>query len=170
VSTKKIKTPEEKPRPRRFLIYVGLRPYIKSGLAHTYLAVGEDWESHDIPEIDKADDDKVLCWTKALGKWIRVGTVFTVEHHDDEPGRVFVKTDEKVGSVPKEIAARWESVSRAYESEKTIERESKKDGARDITMELLDPLTRAYSELRNKNERTMLLGRIMAYVTRGSRL
>lgn len=167
-ATKTEKKAEEKPRPRRLLVYIGVRAWLKGNKhGHVYLPVEKGWQDEPPPE---PDVEAACIWGKPIVRFGRPGKVFTIEHEEGNEGRVFIGTDDDIGSYPNEVCVAWESESRAIESAKRIETEAKKDGARDIALEELEPFQRAYKRLRNKNERAVFLGRLIDYVTRGSGL
>lgn len=163
---KKKAAPEEKPRPRRLLVYVGVRAWLKGGRnGHVYVPVEKGWQDEPAPNPDDSKTDTCI-WAKKIARFARPGKVFSIEHHEGNDGRVFIDTDDDIGSYPPDVCVEWESISRAIESAARIEADAKKDAARDIALEELVPFQRAYKRLKNKNERAVFLGRLIDYVTR----
>ena len=155
---------QEKPRPRRLLVYIGVREGDKK-LHHAYLAVGNDWQERDFPPdpLPQLADDLRL-YGKRFG-FSRPGAVLSIEYDPENEGTVYRDTAEVVGHIDDETAAAWRAASDAIKTAHDAFRKAKKDGARDMQLELLEPLRAAYRGLRNRNQRTAFLARVMAYIT-----
>jgi hypothetical protein len=147
------------------LLYLGLREGDKRKLCHAYLAVGGDWQKRDFPTdpLPQLSGDLHL-YGKRLG-FSRPGTVVSIESDPENEGTVYTDTAKVVGHIDDETAAAWRAASDAIKTAQDALRNAKKDAARDLQLELLGPLREAYRKLRNRNQRTAFLARVMAYVT-----
>ena len=156
---------QESPHPRRLLVYLGVREGDKGKLRHAYLAVEEDWQEREFPTspLPQLSDDLHL-YGKRFG-FSRPGTVVSIEFDPEKEGTVYTDTANVVGHIDDETAAAWRAASDAIKTAHDFLRNSKKDAARDLQLELLEPLREAYRKLRNRNQRTAFLARVMAYVT-----
>jgi len=155
-------------KPRRQLVYIGVRPWLKGGaLAHCFYPV-----TSIVDEIPENEDDlfaSIAIWKRGFGRF-RPGAIISIEHDPGEPGQVYGLTARTEGHVDDAVAAKWRSISTANELAATTDREAKKDAKRDIDLELIEPIREAYQNLRNKNERAVLIGRVIAFLTKGGRL
>ena len=154
-----------KPRPRRLLVYVGVREGDKK-LHHAYLAVGDDWRERDFPPdpLPQLADDLHL-YGKRFG-FSRPGAVLSIEYDPENEGTVYTDTSEVVGHIDDETAAAWRAASDAIKTAWDVRRKAKQEGRRDLQLELLEPLREAYAKLRNRDQRTAFLARVTAYITR----
>jgi len=154
----------EKPRPRRLLAYIGVRESGKK-LHHAYLAVGDDWAERDFPldPLPQLAGDLHL-YGKRFG-FIRPGAIVSIEFSPEDEGTVFTDTARPVGHVADEVATAWRAASDAVKTAWDLKRKARKEGARDLQLELLEPLREAYRGLHDRNQRTALLARVMAYIT-----
>ncbi len=158
------KSEQEKPRPRRLLVYIGVREGDKK-LHHAYLAVGEDWEERDFPLVPLPALDKDLrLYGKRFG-FIRPGAVLSIEYDPENEGTVYTDTAEVVGQIDDKVSAAWRAASDAIKTEWDVRRKAKQEGRRDMQLELLEPLRETYRRLRNRDQRTAFLARVMAYIT-----
>ena len=153
-----------KPRPRRLLVYIGVREGGKK-LHHAYLAVGEDWNEREFPldPLPQFADDLHL-YGKRFG-FIRPGAVVSIEFNPEIEGTVYTDTVQVLGHVDDKTAAAWRAASDAVKTAWDLKRKARKEAARDLQLELLEPLRNAYRGLRDRNQRTALLARVMAYIT-----
>ena len=153
-----------KPRPRRLLVYVGVREGDKK-LHHAYLAIGNDWEEQDFPldPLPQLADDLHL-YGKRFG-FVRPGTVIRIESDPEDKTTVYGDSAEAVGHIDDKTAAAWRAASDAIKTAWDVRRKAKKEGRRDMQLELLEPLRETYRRLRNRDQRTALLARVMAYIT-----
>ena len=153
-----------RPRPRRLLVYIGVREGGKK-LHHAYLAVGEDWNEREFPldPLPQFADDLHLCG-KRFG-FIRPGAVVSIEFNPEIEGTVYTDTAQVLGHVDDKPAAAWRAASDAVKTAWDLKRKARKEGAGDLQLELLEPLRNAYRGLRDRNQRTALLARAMAYIT-----
>ena len=156
---------QDEPRPRRLLVYVGVREGDKK-LHHAYLAVGDDWQERDFPPdpLPQLADDLHL-YGKRFG-FSRPGAVLSIEFDPEIEGTVYRDTAEVVGHIDDETAAAWRAASDAIKTAWDVRRKAKQEGRRDLQLELLEPLREAYAKLRNRDQRTAFLARVMAYITR----
>jgi hypothetical protein len=155
----------DKERPRRLLLYLGVREGEKGRLFHAYLGVGGDWQEREFPAdpLPELADDLHL-YGKRFG-FIRTGTVVSIEVDPENEGTVYTDTSEVVGHIDDETAAAWKAASDAIKTAWDVKRKAKKEGRRDLQLELLEPLREAYARLRNRDQRTAFLARVMAYIT-----
>ena len=153
-----------RPRPRRLLVYVGVREGDRK-LHHAYLAVGDDWQERDFP-LDPLP--RLAADLHLYGKrfsFSRPGTVISIEHDPEDEGTVYTDTAQVLGHVDDKVAAAWRATSDAVKTAHDLKRNAKKEAARDLQLEVLEPLRAAYRGLRDRNQRTAFLARVMAYIT-----
>ena len=155
---------QEKPRPRRLLVYVGVREGDKK-LHHAYLAVGDDWNEREFPldPLPQLADDLRLYGKRF--SFSRPGAVLSIEYDPENEGTVYTDTAEVVGHTDDETAAAWRAASDAIKTAWDVRRKARKEGQRDLQLELLEPLRETYRRLRNRDQRTAFLARVMAYIT-----
>jgi hypothetical protein len=155
----------DRERPRRLLLPLGVREGEKGKLLHAYLAVGGDWQEREFPTdpLPQLSDDLQL-YGKRFG-FSRPGTVVSIEYDPDNEGTVYTDTANVVGHIDDRTAAAWRAASDATKTAHDALRNAKKDAARDLQLELLEPLRETYRGLRNRNQRTAFLARVMAYIT-----
>ena len=155
---------QERARPRRLLTYVGVREGGKK-LHHAYISVGDDWQERDFPldPLPSLAGDLHL-YGKRFG-FIRPGAVVSIEFNPEDEGAVFTDTARPVGHVEDKVAAAWRAASDAVKTAWDLRRKARKEGARDLQLELLEPLRDTYRGLRDRNQRTAFLARVMAYIT-----
>ena len=156
-------TPEQ--RIEIHLVYLGLRLSILKGgkPGHVYYRIGPDWA--DFPRIDENHlDGNEMIFPKPLGRWHRPGQIFKGEGTESS---VFSGTFKTIGSYPNEACNEWEGLSTASEDSLRVEKQIEKDGSREISLEVLAPLQKAYRGLRTRQERAILLGRVIDSITRG---
>jgi hypothetical protein len=155
---------EEKPRPRRLLTYVGVREGGKK-LHHAYISVGDDWQERDFPADPlPALADDLQLFGKRFG-FIRQGSVISIEYDPEKEGTVYTDTARAVGQIDDKVAAAWRAASDAVKAAWDLKRKAHKEAARDLQLELLEPLRETYRGLRDRNQRTAFLARVMAYIT-----
>jgi hypothetical protein len=160
--------PQPEPRKRTFLIYIGRRRNAKR-LSHAYLSTDESWkETKEWPWFTNINWQTVIIYEKKF-TFARPGTVISVEYKDDDKGTVYGATAKVVGHIDDTAAATWTAASKAAETEWTLQKNAKKEGARDTEMELLRPLRVAYGRLRTTDQRTAFLARVIAGVTKHER-
>ena len=156
---------DDKSRPRKLMAYLGVKEGEKHKLLHAYAEVGDDWQTREFPLVPlPALDDGLRLYGKRFG-FIRPGTVISIEHETEEDGTVYADSAEVVGHIDDRTAAAWKVASDAARTAVEVGRKTKRQAARDLQLELLEPLREAYRGLRNRNQRTALLARVMAYIT-----
>jgi len=156
---------QEGPRPRRLLLYLGMREGDKR-LHHAYLAVGDEWQERDFPLVPlPALADDLHLYGKRFG-FIRPGTVVRIRCDAGDETTVYGDSAEAVGHIDDGTAAAWRAASDAIKTAWDVRRKAKKEGRRDLQLELLEPLRETYRRLRNRDQRTAFLARVMAYITR----
>ena len=150
-----------KPRPRRLLVYVGTREGDKK-LHHAYLAVGDDWQERDFPldPLPELADDLHLYGKRF--SFSRPGAVLSIEFDPENEGTVYTDTAEMVGHIDDKTAAAWRAASDAIKTARDVRRKAKQEGRRDLQMQLLEPLREAYARLRNRDQRTAFLARVLS--------
>ena len=149
-------------RPRILLAYLGVQ-ISSSKPFHTFLPLDEDWAEKDLPG---HESESVRFYKSRLGS-ARPGAVISIEHDPDSETRtVYTETARVIGHLPDEIATEWQAKSQAIQTAHELQRSAKKEGSRDLPLEVLEPLRSAYTSLRNKNQRTALLARVVAYITK----
>ncbi|MHC5054589.1 MAG: recombinase family protein, partial [Planctomycetota bacterium] len=86
---------QDEPRPRRLLVYLGVREGGKK-IHHAYLAVGDDWQERDFPPdpLPQLAADLHL-YGKRFG-FSRPGTVLSIECDPENEGTVYTDTAEAV--------------------------------------------------------------------------
>ena len=158
-------TDAEQERPRRLLLYVGVREGGKGKLLHAYLGVGDGWRERGFPAdpMPTLADDLQL-FGKRFG-FIRPGSVISIGYDPENEGTVYTDTARAVGQIDDKIAAAWRAASDAVKTAHDVRRKANKDASRDLQLEALEPLREAYQGLRDRNQRTAFLARVMAYVT-----
>ena len=156
---------EEKPRPRKLMAYLGVKEGEKHKLLHAYVDVGDDWQTRKFPLVPlPALDDGLRLYGNRFG-FTRPGAVISIEHETEEEGTVYADSAEVVGYIDDKTAAAWKAASDAANTVAEIGRRAKREAGRDLQLEILEPLREAYRGLRNRNQRTALLARVMAYIT-----
>lgn len=154
-------------RPKRLYAYVGVRPASETKLVHIYAMVDADWESKPPPPPAITDDTH--AFSKPIGRWVRPGQVVEAEYAADDPGRVFINSGTVVGSYPKDVCVEWQTLHNTHSAACNAAKQAKKDGQRDLALERLEPFRLAYDRLRTREERSILLARIMDYIARNAR-
>lgn len=156
---------DEKSRPRKLMVYLGVREGEKHKLLHAYVDVGDDWQAQEFPLVPlPALDDCLHLYGKRFA-FIRPGAVISIEHAAEEESTVYADSAEVVGHIDDKTAAAWKAASDAARTAVEVGRKAKREAGRDLQLELLEPLREAYRGLRNRNQRTALLARVMAYIT-----
>lgn len=156
---------EEEQRPTQLYLYLGVAEISKDRLRHVYLPVGEDWRKKTYPlQRPNAYAEETRMYQKRFGH-ARPGAVIRIEHDPEDDGTVFHKSAEMIGSVTRETAASWQATSNAIRTAHDAKQLAKKDGARDLQMETLEPLRAAYRALRNRNQRAAFMARVSVYLT-----
>jgi hypothetical protein len=147
------------------MAYLGVREGEKGKLHHAYLRVGEDWPEQEFPADPlPALADDLHLYGKRFGL-IRLGSVVSIEFDPEKEGTVYTDTARPVGQIDDAVAAAWRAASDAVRTAHDLRRKAKKDAARDLQLEALEPLREAYRGLRDRNQRTAFLARVMAYIT-----
>jgi hypothetical protein len=156
---------EEKPRPRKLMAYLGMREGEKRKSLHAYVDVGDDWQTREFPLVPlPALNDGLHLYGKRFG-FARPGAVISIEHETEEKGTVYSDSAEVVGYIDDKTAAAWKAASDAARTVAEVGRRARSEARRDLQLEILEPLREAYRGLRNRNQRTALLARVMAYIT-----
>jgi len=156
---------DEKSRPRKLMAYLGVREGEKRKLLYAYVDVGDDWQTREFPLVPlPALDDGLHLYGKRFG-FIRPGAVISIEHEPEEEGTIYADSAEVVGHIDDRTAAAWKATSDAARTAVEAGRRTKKEAGRDLQLELLEPLREAYRGLRNRNQRTAFLARIVVYIT-----
>jgi hypothetical protein len=152
-------------RPRRLLLYLGVREGAKGKLHHGYFGVGDDWQEREFPADPlPALSGNLHLYGKRFG-FVRPGTVIRIECDAEDKTTVYGDSAEVVGHIDDETAAAWRAASDAVKTAHDLKKKAKKDAGRDLALEALEPLREAYRGLRDRNQRTALLARVMAYIT-----
>jgi hypothetical protein len=156
---------DEKSRSRRLMVYLGVREGEKHKLLHAYVDAGDDWQAREFPLAPlPALEEGLHLYGKRFG-FIRPGAVISIEHATEEESTVYADSAEVVGHIDDRTAAAWKAASDAARTAVEVGRRAKREAGRDLQLELLEPLREAYRGLRNRNQRTALLARVMAYIT-----
>ena len=160
---KEPETPEQ--RPIQLYLYLGVVETGKDLLRHCYLTVDESWEKihYGVKRPDVWTED-VRFYGKRFGL-ARPGSVISIEHDKDDDRTVFRGSARIVGSVDDESAASWSATSAAIKTAHDARKRAKKEGSRDLQMELLEPLRAAYRALHNRHQRTAFIARVSVYLT-----
>jgi len=162
---KKGKAEKEKQRPTHLFLYLGVAETGKGQLRHVYLPVKEGWEKKSFPsERPNVWSDETCIYTKRFG-FVRPGTVISIEHDPKDPCIVYGRSAHRMGALPDKICALWSATSDAIKTAHEMLRKSQKDGARDLQMEMLEPLRAAYRRLRSKHQRAAFIARVSVYLT-----
>lgn len=159
---------EKPPNPTRTLAYVGVRPTAADKLCHAYVVVdAKHWKSSPAPD---AELRSVSLYLKPLGHWTRPGQVIVVEYDAANEGSAYPATAKVVGSYPEAVCAEWAMLSETYAAADRAAKAAKKEGKRDVTLELLEPLRKAFRKLRTREQRSIFLARVTDYITHGDLL
>ncbi len=159
--TKK-KGPEQ--HPTRILVYKGVVEAKGGRLYHVYYSITqEQFDSGKLtPGMVLASEP--LWFTKRFNH-ARPGIILSIEHEKDDPGKVFRNTAKTMEYMPDDVCAEWAADSGAIETANKVMKNIKKEGKRDLSMEVLEPLRLAYWKLRTRNERAAFLARMHMAVT-----
>lgn len=164
-----------KANPTILLAYAGVVLNAKGTVFHVYHEVVEDWQNQGPPDrlrgfsSDPVGDSTVRWYAKRFGR-ATPGTVLRVEY--DPAGTnvrtVYSGTATRVGQYPQDVRAQWNAESRAVEDAKAalaaVKRAERAD--KDDFAKRLEPLRRAYHACHTERERTVLLCRVTAIITR----
>ncbi len=155
---------QDKARPRRLLVYLGVRQGDKK-MHHAYLAVADDWNEREFPAapLPELADDLHLYGKRFT--FCRPGTVISIEFDPENETTVYTDTAKVIGHIDDETAAAWRAASDAIKTAHDLKRNAKRESVRDLQLEALEPLRVAYRGLRDRNQRTGFLARVLAYIT-----
>ena len=137
---------------------------LKAILQHPEFPRGKCWEEEEFPASPLPQLADALQLFGKRFAFARPGSVVSIEY-DGGGDTVYTKTARVVGQIAEEIAAAWRATSDAVKTAHDLVRKAKKDGARDLALEALEPLRAAYRGLRDKNQRTAFLARVIDHVT-----
>ena len=129
------------------------------------VGVGDDWQEREFPTTPLPQLAADLHLYGKRFSFSRPGTVVSIESDPENEGTVYSDTANVVGHIDDETAAAWRAASDAIKTAWDVRRKAKKEGARDLQLELLEPLRDAYRGLHDRNQRTAFLARVMTYIT-----
>lgn len=149
-------------RPTRWFAYRGRTPEGKGQLV--------DLPGGKLPSNEAEVEARTLVFS--LKKWhCQVGAMVELEF-EEEGGRLSIFTPgsghpKVVGHVPDELRKPWLIQHEAVETARRERARNEKEGKRKPHVEDLDAWHDAYLACRNSDERTAILARAIAYITRG---
>jgi hypothetical protein len=159
---KKKKEKKPKERPRILLLYVGVREGKNARLFHVYYQVTQ--EEYDAGLDADFIAGKESRWFSRRFGYARPGTILSIEATDDGH-TVYRDTAKTLGYMPDDVCATWAAQSKTIETANKMEKQAKREGARDLSFERLEPLRLAYWKLRTSAERAAFLARVNVAVT-----
>jgi hypothetical protein len=162
--SKKDKQEEAPQRPKCLMLYLGLAEISRDRMRHVYLPVSEDWQKQQYTEErPNLFGPETRFYQKRFG-WSRPGTAIEIEYDAEKPGTVYHHTARRVGSLKDSIAGPWQAASDAVKTAHDAKVQARKEGARDLQMEMLEPLRKVYHSLRNRHQRAAFLARVQLYL------
>lgn len=145
------------------LLYVGIAYDDRDRAWRTYIPIVRDERPSQIERFE-VQGNPLLSYFKVHLLKARPGAVISVEHeHEDGATAITPSTAKLIGYVS--WAAELQSLSWAKEDERTRKRKLKKEVQRDRVEEALNPVREAYNQCKTRQQRTLLLGRVITYVT-----